>query len=290
MTERLTAPPDSAYRGLEASRNREMLCTVAGTEAFSILLRTKFDNIKFVVDPTAAIVGDLRLTRLADGSPINPFRQADSLPMSSETKCRCWIEPPGWQPEWVSFNVWSQHEPRVMLPRWRVRNQPNRYFDVDINEPFGKPGAPVVMSMWAVFPAADKAELSFLAAVFRMVAKFAMHEFDAVYDDTGRVRRANVCQGWVGPDAVAWCAANAERRLWRSCRPLGAPPASPLPAKYWRADNCENPALAPDFQRSQGQLHAKFVRGHGQPRRPTPTKPDKTQQNPTPAKVGFSSG
>ena len=91
MTERLTAPPDSAYRGLEASRNREMLCTVADIEAFSILLRTKFDDIKFVVDHAAAIVGDQRLTRLTDGSPTNPFRQADSLPTASGTKCRCWI-------------------------------------------------------------------------------------------------------------------------------------------------------------------------------------------------------
>lgn len=249
MTERLTAPPDSAYTGLEASRSREMLCTKADIETFSALLRQKFNDIRFVLDPWAAVVDDERLTLMPDGRPTYPFKQADSLLASSNVKCRCWIQPPRWQPEWTKFNVWTQQQPRVMQPRWRVKNWPNQYFNIDINRPVGKPDDPVVMSMWAVFPAADKLEQAFLAAVFRLVAKFAVHEFDAVYDDTGRVRQAGIRQGWAGPDAVAWCAAKPERRLWRSCRPPGAAPAGPVPRKYWRADNCEKPALAPDFQR-----------------------------------------
>ena len=160
---------------------------------------------------------------------------------------KAWIEPPGWQPIWRSLPRSKDQAGNVL---YGLENLPECSFDY-LPDRVGPPRYDDLRygQVLASYEPGNVVQKKFINQVWRLLGALTTNRYDIVYDDTGKRHFTNDHTAvWTGRHALDWCAAKPERRLWQACRPVGAPPAGPKPWEHWRADNCENPADAPDFR------------------------------------------
>lgn len=229
-------------------RRRSIIMLDEDSHDFSLALQRKFPGIRF-----------LEKSYWDEGSFVpgqsNVFQQPPNLRLpylpdliSRHGAALAWLEPSGWQPAWVPF---PRSRDRHGNTLYGLDNVPLCSFDYSPDRTGAPKGHDLKYGQISIpYEPNNPAQRTFINQVWRLLGALTTNQYDVVFDDTGRLRLTNTQTAvWAGRHALAWCAARPERRLWQSCRPIGAPPAGPVPRKFWRADSCENPDLAHDFPR-----------------------------------------
>lgn len=205
---------------------------------FADILRARWPTIRFVASD-GSDSGRLRdeVWLEDEGRWLDPYVPAASFSCGA-THAEALLVPDDWVPDWRHFKIWGPGE-RSLETRFRLANPPTTL--VRYTQSHFVREAPVTCgSLWLNWPDPERQRGLDLRAVFRLLAQFASNKVDEVWDDTGAVRRRGNGTGtYFGPDAMAWCAADPERRLLGRFRPSGSP-AAPLPKARQQAENCEH--------------------------------------------------
>jgi len=228
-------------------RRRSIIMLDADSRDFAMALQRKFPSIRFLEKN----YWEERWFSSVQGEVYQhpPSLRIPYLPdlVSTQGSAMAWIEPSSWQPRWSPFPRSRDKQGHVLhglanLPECSFEYSPDRFGPPKHDDlKYGQISVP--------FELGNRVQTRFVNQVWRLLGALTTNRYDIVFDDTGRRRLTNDQTAvWTGKHALAWCAAKPQRRLWQSCRPIGAPLAEPIPRKYWRAENCENPAAASDFR------------------------------------------
>lgn len=186
------------YTVIRAERHRTLAFTAADARDLSRLLSASFPDIRFI-DGSSLTHPARRVAR--DGRPpAITFRAGLDDPASHSF--RIWRQPADWAPDWIC------HHGRT----WKLRNWPRLHVDFQRSSPL--PPRRLVLSegrLHARYLPFDDAHRAFLDTVWALVERLACNRLAAA--PTAPARPVPL---WAGPDALAWCRADPDRRLGRA--------------------------------------------------------------------------
>jgi hypothetical protein len=199
-------------------RSREFVLSAVDTVAFSRRFRERYPEVRYV-----------------DQSYFKDCDQPNAPPWPKENlqlryfdvmsdRWRgyyAWIEPDGWRPEW---RLLDSKYGKDRLDVYGLRNLPR------VNLVF-QTCRGVDGSDWGILDGRVTAHVAegdtehrlFIDRAIRLLDRMTTNVADLVDEVTGELQVASSRSPRIGPDAMAWCAADPGRRLAGRFRPCGSP-------------------------------------------------------------------
>lgn len=210
-------------------RRREIVFTSADEQAFSIVLRETFPEMRFL---------DHVESKVSDYFAANPRRKTmptlpyvDDLSEVSVGWRTGWLEPEGWKPEFAPIGFNGQRKlanpPRCAFRYFDAKRRilTNDYTKLTAfrmkDKPLPQNKVRMPTTIHVAFLPFDEDAKKFAAKVMRAVSKVAVNTLIRVDPITGysRMPPARDRNIWVGYDALAWCRENSRNFVDLNLRP-----------------------------------------------------------------------